>query len=120
MTRNLSLLLLLIIGSLSLVTVSAEEFYDLDKDGVEDSMDMCPNLKEDNEGVFDGCPSNFVPWYDHDYDGIEDHVDKCPTLKENYNKYQDHDGCPDSLIASDSSKLVDTDGDRDTDGCPDL
>ena len=99
---------------------------------------MCPYLKEDNEGAFDGCPSNFVPWYDHDFDGIEDHVDKCPTQKENYNKFQDHDGCPDSLDIVYSSKLTDTDGDGfddlsdhcpnqpetfnnilDSDGCPD-
>jgi len=44
---------------------------DLDNDGVEDSMDACPNLLEDYEGPIDGCPSNFVPWYDEDFDGIE-------------------------------------------------
>ena len=35
---------------------------DLDNDGVEDSMDLCPNLQEDYEGAVDGCPSDFVPW----------------------------------------------------------
>jgi hypothetical protein len=59
---------------------------DLDNDGVDDSMDSCPNLQEDYEGTIDGCPSNFVPWYDEDYDGIEDHIDQCPNLKETYNK----------------------------------
>ena len=44
---------------------------DLDNDGVDDTIDACPNLIEDNEGTIDGCPSNFVPWYDEDYDGIE-------------------------------------------------
>ena len=39
---------------------------DLDNDGVDDAVDACPNLSEDNEGVIDGCPSNFVPWYDED------------------------------------------------------
>jgi len=33
---------------------------DLDNDGVEDSMDLCPNLKEDYEGAVDGCPSSFA------------------------------------------------------------
>ena len=42
---------------------------DLDNDGVDDSIDSCPNLQEDYEGTIDGCPSNFVPWYDEDYDG---------------------------------------------------
>jgi len=48
---------------------------DLDKDGVDDSIDACPNLQEDYEGTVDGCPSNFVPWYDEDYVCIEYHID---------------------------------------------
>jgi len=109
---------------------------DLDHDGVDDAVDACPNLSEDNEGAIDGCPSNFVPWYDEDFDGIEDHIDQCPNIKENYNKFQDEDGCPDSVG---DSNFADTDNDgiqdsidlcpeepenyneyRDTDGCPDV
>jgi len=74
-------------------TFAAEDF---DNDGVEDSIDLCPNLKEDYEGVIDGCPSTFVAWYDEDFDGIPDHLDQCPNVRENYNLFQDEDGCPDS------------------------
>ena len=111
---------------------------DLDNDGVDDSIDACPNLQEDYEGTIDGCPSNFVPWYDEDYDGIEDHIDQCPNLKETYNKFQDEDGCPDNLPGSGDGGAADSDGDGiidlidncpnqpetfngidDIDGCPD-
>jgi hypothetical protein len=105
--------LFLLVGTIGALSsgVYADEHYDFDKDGVSDENDMCPNLKEDNEGAIDGCPSNFVPWYDQDYDGIVDHIDKCPDLKENYNRYKDYDGCPDSLVIYDSSRLIDSDGD---------
>jgi len=111
---------------------------DLDNDGVDDSVDSCPNLQEDYEGTIDGCPSNFVPWYDEDYDGIEDHIDQCPNLREHYNKFQDEDGCPDISPDGGEGGLPDSDGDGfvdladlcpnqpetfngilDTDGCPD-
>ena len=82
---------------------------DLDNDGVDSSIDACPNLQEDYEGTIDGCPSNFVPWYDEDYDGIEDHIDQCPNLKEQYNKFQDEDGCPDNLPGSGDGGAADSD-----------
>jgi hypothetical protein len=120
-------------------SVFAVETIDLDGDGVPDSIDACPNLQEDYEGAIDGCPSNFVPWYDEDNDGIEDHLDQCENLKENYNKFQDEDGCPDTLPGSgDGGAAPDSDGDGfidlvdlcthqpetfngilDRDGCPD-
>ena len=87
-------LLITTLTSIPLNPVSAT--HDLDRDGVPDEIDKCPNLQEDHEGSIEGCPSNFVPWYDEDYDGIEDHIDQCPDLKENYNKCQDYDGCPDT------------------------
>ncbi|PIN96822.1 MAG: hypothetical protein COU45_05900, partial [Nitrosopumilus sp. CG10_big_fil_rev_8_21_14_0_10_33_7] len=62
--------------------------HDLDRDGVTDETDSCPNLQEDYNGAIDGCPSNFVPWYDEDFDGIQDNIDQCPSLRENYNKFQ--------------------------------
>ncbi|MBT8243595.1 MAG: thrombospondin, partial [Nitrosopumilus sp.] len=111
---------------------------DLDNDGVANSVDACPNLQEDYESTVDGCPSNFVPWYDEDYDGIEDHIDQCPNLKEHYNKFQDEDGCPDTLPGTGPGGAPDSDGDGfidlvdlcpnqpetyngilDRDGCPD-
>ena len=131
--------LLLLVGTIGIASNGIyAEIDDLDKDKVPNNIDKCPNLKEDNEGVIDGCPSNFGPWYDQDYDGIQDHIDQCPDLKENYNKFKDNDGCPDSVVVFDSSRLTDTDGDGfndysdhcpnqpetfnqilDDDGCPD-
>ena len=29
---------------------------DLDRDGVADEIDSCPNLQEDYVGIIDGCP----------------------------------------------------------------
>lgn len=37
------------------------------------------------------------PIKDADNDGITDDKDKCPKEPETFNKYQDEDGCPDSL-----------------------
>ena len=87
---------------------------DLDKDGVPDDVDLCPKLKEDYNpeygNVIDGCPADFVPWYDEDYDGIQDHLDACPDLAETYNRYQDEDGCPDT-VPGDEAGIPDSDGD---------
>ena len=66
-----------------------------------------------------------------------DSIDSCPTSPETWNKYKDHDGCPDTapeqqrfvhddylddiINDQDSCPLdpEDYDGDRDHDGCPD-
>jgi hypothetical protein len=77
---------------------------------------------------------------DFDRDGILDEVDECPQTSETYNKFQDSDGCPDSVseeIIQYQFPDTDVDGleDRvdncvtlpetfngylDFDGCPDL
>ena len=52
--------------------------------------------------------------FDRDYDGIPDESDKCPQLAETYNKFEDEDGCPDSVSSSEGKPkylFVDTDGD---------
>lgn len=52
--------------------------------------------------------------FDRDYDGIPDDSDKCPQLAETYNKFEDEDGCPDSVSSSEGKpkyQFVDTDGD---------
>jgi len=135
------LMLFSILVSVPIYAVQAEP--DFDGDGIPDNQDLCPNLKEDYEevkkgdqGVLDGCPSNFVPWYDEDYDGIEDYRDQCPTVKEIYNGFEDNDGCPDHVPAggdanldSDNDSIIDAldlcpnqpenyNGILDTDGCP--
>ena len=92
---------------------------------------------------WDGCPdvlaaaSTTPTKFDSDGDGFYDFIDSCPSKPETWNKYNDHDGCPD--IAPEQQRFVhdddldsiindedlcpldpeDFDGDRDTDGCPD-
>jgi outer membrane protein OmpA-like peptidoglycan-associated protein/opacity protein-like surface antigen len=96
---------------------------DPDKDGVLDPNDACPN--EHGGGNPDGCPTR-----DRDGDGIPDAQDKCPDQPETFNKYQDDDGCPDTIPDTDGDGLddlvdrcpdqaEDKDGFQDEDGCPD-
>ena len=96
---------------------------DPDKDGVLDPNDACPN--ENGGSNPDGCPSK-----DKDGDGITDAADKCPDQPETMNKWDDQDGCPDTVPDTDNDGLddmadkckdqaEDKDGFQDDDGCPD-
>jgi len=73
---------------------------DLDNDGVPNEQDRCPNLQEDYSGEIDGCPDDYISPYDFDSDGLPDAIDACPEAPETYNRYQDEDGCPDTLVES--------------------
>jgi OOP family OmpA-OmpF porin len=82
---------------------------DSDGDGYPDSIDSCPDLKEDGEEPYpgDGCPVTS----DRDGDGIVDLQDKCPDDPEDMDRLQDTDGCPE--------KDADADGVLDVrDACP--
>ena len=98
---------------------------DDDKDGIPNSVDKCPKVKEDFDGFQDddGCPD-----YDNDNDGIPDSLDKCPNKAEDKDGYKDDDGCPD--LDNDGDGIPDErdlcpnapedfDGFEDQDGCPD-
>lgn len=98
---------------------------DTDDDGIPDSMDACPELPEDFDGVRDedGCPD-----LDKDGDGIDDDKDVCPTVPEDTDGFQDEDGCPDMDNDQDAipdardrcpNVAEDHDGFQDQDGCPD-
>lgn len=94
------------------VIESKPEYYDpdTDGDGYPDTIDQCPNEKEDGKAPrpSDGCPAPS----DRDGDGIFDVDDKCPDAAEDFDGYGDEDGCPE----------VDFDGDSvpdDEDDCPD-
>jgi outer membrane protein OmpA-like peptidoglycan-associated protein len=65
---------------------------DTDKDGLPDSIDLCPTEPEDKKqpDTSDGCPAPA----DRDGDGIPDSIDKCPDEKEDFDKIDDTDGCP--------------------------
>jgi hypothetical protein len=70
----------------------APRVRDADGDGIEDSVDQCPELAEDHDGFedADGCPD-----FDNDGDGVPDADDKCPRALEDQDGFQDEDGCPD-------------------------
>ena len=79
---------------------------DLDDDGVDDSVDLCPGVPDpaqwdtDGDGVGDGCDP------DDDGDGFLDSEDVCPRLADPDQADSDGDGLGDAC-----SNLVDLDGD---------
>lgn len=76
------------------------QYSDKDGDGIEDSVDACPNLFGEKSNR--GCPTSIK---DSDGDGLLDDSDACPFLKGSSR----HQGCPDT----------DKDGIADpTDSCP--
>jgi outer membrane protein OmpA-like peptidoglycan-associated protein len=100
---------------------------DRDGDGLEDSVDQCPDVPENYNGVDDndGCPED----PDTDGDKIPDSADNCVLEPEDFDQYLDEDGCPE--LDNDADTLVDSkdkcplepedpDGFEDDDGCPDV
>jgi outer membrane protein OmpA-like peptidoglycan-associated protein len=95
---------------------------DADKDGIEDSNDLCPLAAEDIDGFEDGdgcfeedndrdsvldqnddCPdvagvasNRGCPENDNDHDGILNETDDCPDAAEDNDNFEDEDGCPDN------------------------
>lgn len=59
---------------------------DMDKDGVPDSMDKCPDTPYGITVDQDGCP------VDSDFDGIPDYLDQCPQIPRGVDGGED--GCP--------------------------
>ncbi|MCB9599855.1 MAG: OmpA family protein [Sandaracinus sp.] len=97
---------------------------DNDADGLEDTVDECPNDAEDVDGFLDadGCPD-----VDDDADGILDAQDTCPRQSEDVDGFQDDDGCPDLDNDEDGipdgvdrcpMEPEDRDQFQDEDGCP--
>ena len=95
-------------------------------DGIADSFDQCPDVRENYNGFedLDGCPDD----PDTDHDGIPDSRDACMLEPEDKDGYLDEDGCPD--LDNDADGIPDTkdkcpnqaedmDGFEDADGCPD-
>jgi outer membrane protein OmpA-like peptidoglycan-associated protein len=98
---------------------------DIDRDGIPDAIDLCPNEPEDKDGFEDqdGCPDP-----DNDGDGIPDGKDLCPNEPEDKDGFEDQDGCPDPDNDHDGvadaqdrcpNEAEDRDGFQDDDGCPD-
>ncbi|MBS2011289.1 MAG: OmpA family protein [Deltaproteobacteria bacterium] len=98
---------------------------DRDGDGIPDSFDQCPDVRENYNGFedLDGCPDD----PDTDKDGIPDSRDACMLEPEDKDGYLDEDGCPD--LDNDADGIPDAkdkcpndpedpDGFEDEDGCP--
>jgi outer membrane protein OmpA-like peptidoglycan-associated protein len=99
---------------------------DRDGDGIADTSDKCPDVRETYNGYedLDGCPDD----PDTDKDGILDSRDACMLEPEDKDGYLDEDGCPDLDNDADGipdtkdkcpDKAEDPDGFEDEDGCPD-
>jgi outer membrane protein OmpA-like peptidoglycan-associated protein len=116
-----------------------EEIIDSDNDGLEDDIDLCPQIAGpidmkgcpdgDDDGIpdyRDDCPAIpgtalFRGCPDSDGDGISDSDDECPNMagtKENNgcpDNDTDMDGIPDNL-----DKCPNTKGTVENNGCPDV
>ncbi len=108
---------------------------DKDGDGVPDSKDNCPTVKNanqldtDHDGKGDACDT------DDDGDGVPDTADNCPKTKNPSQLDTDHDGKGDACVADDDGDgfvdtaddcpkvanpdQLDTDGDGKGDACDD-
>ncbi|MFC1610803.1 OmpA family protein [Myxococcota bacterium] len=99
---------------------------DGDMDGVPDSLDQCPEKKEDKDDFKDddGCPE-----IDNDEDNVVDEDDQCPNDPEDKDGLADEDGCPETDVDEDGvldendqcqGDVEDKDGFEDENGCADL
>lgn len=85
---------------------------DIDRDGVTDSKDKCPNTPEGAKVDKEGCE------IDTDKDGIVDRLDKCPEIP----GVPSLNGCPDKDndgVADADDKCPDIAGEIALSGCPD-
>ncbi len=88
---------------------SAPDIIDTDEDGVEDSLDNCPNTANpdqadaDGDGVGDACEG------DMDGDGIVDDLDNCPEIANPDQEDFDEDGagdvCDPTTVEQDKSYI---------------
>ncbi|PQJ80159.1 choice-of-anchor B family protein [Polaribacter porphyrae] len=85
---------------------------DIDNDGIENSVDNCPETANpnqedvDNDGVGDAC-DDFI---DSDNDGVADNVDNCPQTANPDQKDTDGDGVGDICDTTLSNKVVCNEG----------
>jgi hypothetical protein len=108
----------------NITLIFSESQFDLDEDGIEDSLDLCNDGQEDSwksnsntDYDADGC-RDITEDLDDDNDGIDDYFDKCLSTigwKSEIQSDYDSDGCHDSLEDEDD----DNDGIDDyVDSCP--
>ena len=88
--------------------VEVKEVLDSDGDGIEDALDLCPQVA--GIAAFSGCP-------DTDNDGIPDSKDECPE----YPGLEEFQGCPDSDsdgVSDNEDECPNVAGPASNRGCP--
>lgn len=106
--KKLFILLLIISVSCSKESIVQQQIIDSDNDGIENSLDNCPQVANsnqadsDNDGIGDACDS----FNDFDNDGIEDSVDNCPQNPNPNQEDTNNDGVGDACdVANNSNKV---------------
>ena len=91
------------------------ERSDLDKDGIYDDEDACPNVPGvgTSDPATNGCPP--APPPDRDRDGIADNNDACPDVMGVRTNDPRTNGCPPPPPDRDGDRVADSD-----DACPDV
>ncbi len=102
-------------GLLGLEWFPEAERSDLDKDGIYDDQDACPNVPgvRTSDPATNGCPPPPLP--DRDRDGIVDRDDACPDVMGVRTNDPATNGCPPPPPDRDGDGVPDSD-----DACPDV
>ena len=107
-----SILLLLAIFILHFSCSKDEVNLDIDNDGIENTIDNCPNTANanqsdiDGDGIGDTCDD----FNDSDNDGVEDFEDNCPNTANPNQEDTDGDGVGDVCDTTVSNKVPCTNG----------
>jgi choice-of-anchor B domain-containing protein len=99
--------------SILLFSCSKDEVNsDIDNDGIQNTIDNCPDISNENQGDIDGdgigdaCDS----FIDSDNDGVADDVDNCPQISNPDQADTDEDGSGDVCDPNFSNKVVCSNG----------
>jgi len=111
---NISSLLVVFLIMISCTADQAPTAPDRDGDGIEDNIDNCPDVKNENQADADGDGIGDVCEVDTDGDGIIDDLDNCPLVENPDQKDSDDDGVGDACESDfDGDGVID-----ELDNCP--
>lgn len=107
-----SILLLLAIFILHFSCSKDEVNLDIDNDGIENTIDNCPNTANANQSDIDvdGIGDTCDDFNDSDNDGVEDFEDNCPNTANPNQEDTDGDGVGDVCDTTVSNKVPCTNG----------